>query len=80
VVWARAATDPYVYSTLPLFTRSQQQEVTGLSVAGKSAVDSSYSLTSTVAATQSSVAQPLPSAVAAKLARTSGTRHLGYWR
>ena len=80
VVWARPATDPFVYASLPLFSRYQKQELTGLAVTGTSAVASSYTTTTTVAAAESRVAQGLPSAVAAKLGRATGTKHLGYWR
>jgi len=79
VVWARAGANPYVHTGLGTFASTNGQERNGLGVVGTSAVTGAYALTPAVAAKESSVAQVLPSDVAAKLGRAAGTRHLGYW-
>ncbi|WP_406832165.1 right-handed parallel beta-helix repeat-containing protein [Pedococcus sp. KACC 23699] len=79
IVWARAGTDPAVYDSPATFTTQRGQDANSRLIRGASAVGSSFSLTPTASSMESSVAQPLPADVAAKLGREPGSRHLGYW-
>ena len=79
-VWARANNDPAVFTNVAGFRSSTGQESTGLGFVGSSALDGKYDLVPTVAAKTTAVAQPLPSDVAARLGRGTGTKHLGYWK
>lgn len=80
VVWARAGTDPAVYGTLAAFKAATVQESQSLALIVPTAVNGNNVPIQAVLDKVGGVAQPLPSDVAALVAKTSGTKHLGAWR
>lgn len=80
VVWARAGTNPAVYTSISLYSQATGQERNGLDLVGTNAVDANFILVPQVAARTAVTAQPLPSDVAALIGQPAGVRHLGAWR
>ncbi len=80
VVWAKAGTNPRVFTTLKDFQSATGQDKQGLSVVGSSALDGVANVTRTVQSKAGSHAQPLPADVASRVGRSAGERHLGAWR
>ena len=78
VIWSVANANPNRYATVPSYVAATGKDSASLAMTG-SPVTSSLTPSSTVAAKDATVAQPLPSAVAGLVGQSSGTRHLGAW-
>ena len=79
VVWSRGSTDPSVFSSLAQMTATTGQERRGREFLGTAVLSSAGVPTSAVASLAPSVAEPLPSDVAARIGQTAGSLHLGLW-
>jgi hypothetical protein len=80
VVWSRGAKDPHVFRNLSEFRNTVAQEAQGTLFTGEPVLSGDYRPTSAVTAMISTVAQPLPADLAAKLELPDGTQHLGIWQ
>lgn len=80
VVWSRGAKDPHVFRNLGEFRNMVAQEAQGTLFTGEPVLSGDYRPTAAVTAMISTVAQPLPADLAAKLELPEGTQHLGVWQ
>lgn len=78
-IWSRGSAGAYTFTTLAALKSTTGQEARSKEYTGASVVDANGVLTSSLADLASSVALPLPSAVASAIGRTAGTTTLGAW-
>ncbi len=78
-VWARATTNPYVYTKLADFVAAQGQERQSMMVFVSSPVDAAGMPLSQIRDAEASVARAVPADVLALTGQTDA-RHLGAWR
>lgn len=79
-IWSKGkAGGPYTFTTLAAMKSATGQESRSREYTGSSVVDSSGALASSVSSLASSVALPLPTAVASAIGRPTGTTALGAW-
>ncbi|WP_406832612.1 right-handed parallel beta-helix repeat-containing protein [Pedococcus sp. KACC 23699] len=79
VVWSRGSTDPSVFTSLTQMVSTTGQERRGREFVGTAVLSSTGVPTSAVASLAPSVAEALPSDVAARIGRPAGSVHLGIW-
>ena len=80
IVWPRTGTDPAANGTLSGFVSGTGQERQSLSLVAPTAVGSNDAPLSAVTDRVGTVAQPLPSDLAALAGKAAGTKYLGAWR
>ncbi len=79
VVWSSGSTNPFVFTSLSAFSTRTGQDRRSREYSGATAVDANGAVASTVLATESQVAVPLPSDIASIAGKPSGTAHVGRW-
>jgi hypothetical protein len=77
VVWSRGPGNPYVFTDLTSFRTTTGQEANGVLTTGQAIVDQEGK--PTAAMPNSSIAQPLPTTIAALINQPAGARQLGAW-
>jgi trimeric autotransporter adhesin len=80
VLWAKKDAYATKYTSLTAFVAGTGQDKASYNLVGNFPVDSNFRPVSAVTSQETTVAQPLPSGVAAKVGKAAGTRHLGAWR
>lgn len=77
-VWERAGTTaPFVFTRLADLTKATRQEVRGREFVGTPVLDSAGRTLSSIQGLASSLAEPMPSQIAAAIGWTTGTKALG---
>ncbi len=80
VVWSRVGTYGQGFGSLAAFASATGRDRSSLALIGSSGLDAALRPTAAVTGKVTTVAQPLPSAVAAVVGQPAGTRQLGAWR
>ena len=79
VAWSQAGSYARSYPSLADYVRATGRDTASYHHLGSSPVDSAYRAVSAISSRDSSVAQAMPTDVAAKSGHTAGIKHLGAW-
>ena len=79
-VWGNAGAYSTNFVTFSDYVAATGRDRNSYHHLGSSPVGSNYQPVSAISSRNTTVGQPLPSDVAAKLGRAAGTRYLGAWR
>jgi hypothetical protein len=79
IVWSRGPGNPAVYTTVAAWSAATGQDAQRFASDAAPVIGTDFTLGAAPAAAASSIAQPLPSQIAAIVGKPAGTRMLGVW-